>query len=83
VAGANQRLWIDFQLRRDLYKVRFVRFEEPDQGCKQCGFTRPPSQLIRPNSGQVEEPPGPALITERCCKRPKRECLGVVRRVIW
>jgi hypothetical protein len=59
-------LWIDFQLRGNLEEVRFVRFEEPDQGCKQNRLAGASSQLFCPNSGQVEEPPGPALITERC-----------------
>ena len=70
-------------MRGHLHKVRLVRLEEPDQGGEERGVAGAPAQLIRPDSGQVEEPPGPPLVTERCSKRAERERLGVMRRVIW
>jgi hypothetical protein len=46
-------LWIDFKLRRDLDKIRLVRFEEPDQCREQRRIGRPRAELICPDSGQV------------------------------
>jgi two-component system cell cycle response regulator DivK len=55
-----------------------VRFEESEQTCKQNGITRLRAKLIRPDSGQVQEPPGPAFVSERYSQRCKREGLWVI-----
>ena len=56
-----------------------MRFQEGDQGGKKPWIARPAPELIRPDSGQVEEAVGPSLVAKRCRKRGK----GNGQRVIW
>ena len=46
-----------------------MRFEEPQQRSKQGRLAHAAPQLIRPDSGQVEEPLRPTLTPKRCRKR--------------
>lgn len=52
-------------------------FEKPDQRLKQGRVQGPGAQLIRPNSGHIEEPLRPARVGERCAKRKKSKCDGI------
>lgn len=46
-----------------------MRFEEGDERREQHRVGRPVPELIRPDSGQVEEPPRPPIVAKRCGKR--------------
>ena len=52
-----------------------MRLEKLDQRGEQPRLARASPELICPDSGQVEEAPGPLRLIERCGKR--RECKGV------
>ena len=54
-----------------------MRFEESKQRRKQNPIAGPGPKLIRPDSGQVQEPVGPAFVRKRCSQRCKREGLRV------
>ena len=56
-----------------------MRLEEGDKRGQQGRLARPGSKLIRPDSGQVEEPSRPSRIAKRCRKRGK----GKRARIIW
>jgi hypothetical protein len=47
------------------HEVGLMRFEEADKGGEQFRIARAFAKLIRPNSGQVEEPARPALVGKR------------------
>ena len=53
----------------DVDQVGLVRFEEAQQRREQRRLGRPRPKLVRPDSGQVEEPLRPPLVAERCRKR--------------
>jgi hypothetical protein len=55
-----------------------VGFEERDQRREQHGVVGPKPEFIRPDSGQVEEPVGPALVNKRCRKCGKAQCMWIV-----
>jgi hypothetical protein len=59
----------DSKLFRNIEQIRLVGFQEPQQRREQGRLARPRTQFIRPDSGQVEEPAGPAFVAERCGKR--------------
>jgi len=54
-----------------------VRFQETQKRYEKVGFTSTGTKLVGPNSGQIDEPPGPPVITKRCRKRSerKRNCI--------
>ena len=56
-----------------------MRFEEGDQRREQAGVGRLGAKLVRPDSGQVEEPAGPAVVGKRCRKRGESNRL----RIVW
>ena len=56
-----------------------MRFEEAKQRGEQRRVAGPARELIRPDSGQVEEPLRPAFVAERCRKRGE----GKRHRIIW
>ena len=58
-----------------------MRFEECDQRREEPRIIGLVPQLLRPNSGQVEKPPGPSLVTERCRKRGEGKGYRVVLRL--
>ena len=55
-----------------------MRFQEAEQGGEQDGIIRPSPQFVRPDSGQVEEPLRPTLVTERCRQGGERNSCGVI-----
>ena len=55
-----------------------MRFEEPQKRREKRRIGRAGAKLVRPDSGQVEESPGPPFVAERCRKRIEREREGVV-----
>jgi hypothetical protein len=59
-------------------QIRFVRLEETQQSGEERRLGGPGPQLVRPDSGQVEEPLSPSLITERCRKRAKGNREGII-----
>ena len=63
-------------------QVRLMRFEEPQQRAEKRRIVKPTPKLVRPDSGQVEEPLRPAVLTKRCRKRGKGKRGRVRRRVI-
>jgi len=56
-----------------------VRFEKTQQSREQLLVARSGAQLVRPDSGQVEEPLRPTLIAERCHERGE----GKRYRIVW
>jgi hypothetical protein len=56
-----------------------MRFEEAQDGYQQRWFGCSAAKLVSPDSGQVEEPLRPALLTKRLGKRGEAER----NRVIW
>jgi hypothetical protein len=46
-----------------------MSFEKPKQRYKQVAIASSGSQLVSPDSGQIEESLRPTLIAERCGKR--------------
>ncbi len=60
-----------------------MRLEKPQESGKKRRFRGSLAQLICPDSGQIEEPAGPAFVAERCCQRGKRQRLGVLWYVVW
>ena len=64
-------------------EIGFVRLEEADERRKNGRLSRSGAKLVRPNSGQVEEPMGPATVPERCRKRGKGQCVNILRGIIW
>jgi hypothetical protein len=54
------------KLLRNRDEIRLVRFQEADQRGKQRRLTRASAKLVCPDSGQVDEPPGPPRLTKRC-----------------
>ena len=61
----------------DTYEVRLMRFEESDQRGEERRVVRPAPKLVCPDSGQLEEPAGPAVVSERCSQCCKRKCLRI------
>ena len=57
-------------------------FEEPDQRRKQLRLAKPRAKLLCPDSGQVDEPLSPPIVTQRCRKRGKGDSLRVSWRMI-
>ena len=56
-----------------------MRLEERDQRREQYRVARAAPQLIRPDSGQREEPLPPPFVAKRCCERSE----GKSDRVPW
>ena len=48
-----------------------MRFQEAYDAGKQRGLADSPAKLVCPDSGQVDEPLSPPLVTKRCRKRGK------------
>jgi len=48
-----------------------VSFEEADERGEKPRLSRSGTELLCPDSGQIEEPMGPPSITERCRERGK------------
>ena len=57
----------------DRQEIRLVRFEEAQQRGEQRRLAGTAAELIRPDSGQVEEPMRPPFVAERCRKRGEGE----------
>jgi two-component system, cell cycle response regulator DivK len=55
----------------DSDQVRFMRFEETEQGCKQHGLACPATQVFCVDSGQVEEPLRAAFVGHSLGERGK------------
>ena len=62
----------------DVDEVGFMRFEEAEQRRKQVRLGGPTTQLVSPDSGQINEALRPTVVAERCGKRAKRESDGVI-----
>ena len=60
-----------------------MRLEEADERGKQSRFAGSGAKLVRPNSGQVEEPMGPAAVDERCRKSGKGQSVDILWAIIW
>jgi hypothetical protein len=65
------------KLVRNGNEIWLVRFEKSDETGKQRGLSRAAAKLVCPDSGQVEEAPGPPVMPERCRKRGQRESVGI------
>lgn len=55
-----------------------MRFEEAQQRSEQVRFAGPAPQLVSPDSGQVDEPLRPTLVTDRCRKRGEGESYRII-----
>ena len=55
-----------------------MSFEKTQQGRKERRVVEPASQLVSPDSGQVEEPLRPTFVANRCGKRSERERDGII-----
>ena len=62
-------------------QVRLMRFEEPQQRGEKRRIVEPAPKLVRPDSGQVEEPLRAAFVGERRRERGKGESIGIVWRL--
>lgn len=71
--------WLDAKFLGDRNQVRFVRFQKTQEGGKERRIAEPAPQLVSPDSGQIEEPLRPTLVTKRCGKRSE----GERHRIIW
>ena len=58
-------------------------FKEVEEGDEQLRVRSPLPKLLSPDSGQVEEAPGPLWFIERCCKRRESERYRVSWRIGW
>jgi len=54
-----------------------MRFEKTNQPGEERRVTSPAPKLVCPDSGQVEEPAGPAVVKKRCSQCCKRKCLRI------
>ena len=63
---------------RDVDQIGLVRLKKAQDGCEQFRLPCPRAQLVSPDSGQIDKPLRPTLVTERCGKRAKRESDGVI-----
>ena len=55
-----------------------MAFQESDQRGKKWWLAGTRPQFVSPDSGQVDEPPGPSFVTKRCRKCGKRESHRVI-----
>ena len=60
-----------------------MSFKEAEQGDQQGRVCGPFPKLLSPDSGQVEEAPGPPRFTERFGQCSQAECNRVIRRGFW
>jgi len=60
-----------------------VRLEEAQQGRQERRIGGAAPKLVRPDSGQVEEPAGPALLAERCRKCGEGKSYRILWRIVW
>ena len=60
-----------------------MRFEEADDAGEQRGFADTAAKLVCPDSGQVDEPLSPSLVTKRCRKRGKGNSRGIPPGIGW
>ena len=70
------------KLLRNGDEIRLMRFEKAYDGREKPGFADPSTQLVCPDSGQVDEPLSPPIVTQRCRKRGKGDSLRVSWRMI-
>jgi len=59
-------------------EIGLMRFKKAQEGRQQGRFVGSLSQLIRPDSGQVDEPSCPPVVTKRCRQCGERDCDGVI-----
>jgi hypothetical protein len=76
-ARLYEHSWGNAKLVRNGNQIGLVRFEKSDEAGKQRGLSRAAAKLVCPDSGQVEEAPGPSVMPERCRKRGQRESVGI------
>ena len=55
-----------------------MRLKKAKQRRQQRRLPRPPPQLFSPDSGQIDEPLGPTLVTNRCRKSGEGKCHWVI-----
>jgi hypothetical protein len=67
--GGKKVCRLDSDGGRDVNQVRFMRFEETKQGCKQGRLGGSAAQVFCVDSGQVEEPLRTAFVRQRGGKR--------------
>ena len=58
-----------------------MRFQEAKQRSEHGRLIDAPSKLFSPDSGQVDEPVGPTVVTKRCRKSGKPKSLSVDWRI--
>jgi hypothetical protein len=68
-AGIYEVFGLDAKPLRNGDEVRLVRFQEAQHSSEQPRLVRPSPQLVGPDSGQVDEPLCPAVVTKRCRQR--------------
>jgi hypothetical protein len=69
---------LDAKLRRNIHEIRLVRLEESDEGREQRRLAGAAAKLGRPDSGQIEEPLRPPVLSKRCRERGERQSVRVV-----
>ena len=79
----DERLGHYPNLLRNGQKIGLVRFEKADQRREQRRIGRPAPELICPDSGQIQEPLGPAFVTKRCRKGGKSKGQWIIWRPRW
>ena len=68
----------DANILRDFKKIGFVRLEEMQQRREERRLGGVRFQLMRPDSGQIDEPLRPPSTPERCCKGGQGESDWVI-----
>jgi len=58
--------WPNAKFSRHGKEIGLVGFQEAKQGREKHGLGGAPSQLVRPDSGQIDEPLRPTLTPKRC-----------------
>ena len=79
LTSANKLLRLDPDLIRHGQKIRLVRLKKGQQPGKQGSFSCPTTELVRPNSGHVEEPLRSPFVGQG--RGECGECKGM--RIIW
>jgi two-component system cell cycle response regulator DivK len=76
------RLYEAFGFRANRFghgkKVGLVRFEEAQQRGQQRGVGCPNPQFVSPDSGQINEPLRPPVVTKRCRKCGEGKCHWII-----
>ena len=67
-AGLYEVFGLEAKLLGDSDEIGLMRFQKAQQRREQARLARSSPELVGPDSGQVDEPLCPAVVTKRCRK---------------